>query len=688
MLVKKRAYFKEVPAIRLCLWFCLGIVMANYKSEFSIYIVSSLVVFSAVFTLLLKTHKSFIINALIISSGFLLFLLHQPSAQQSYLSHKLNSERFYIGTIDAEPKAGKSIRTRIKISLSADSCLQWRPTTGNIVAYIREDSLSASINIGQSILFKGLPSRIQKNQNPLAFDFQRYMNYQGVEYQIFLNPDSWKIIKEPERSFKNLTSNLRQYCINTLDKYIANEDNKAIASAMLLGYRNNLSEEIYTAYTDTGAVHVLAVSGLHVGIVNMLLLYCLIFLPKRRRWASIIKALLTISGIWLFAFLTGAAPAVLRASVMFSLFTLGRIFLPKMNSYNILGSSALILLLYNPFLLFQGSFQFSYLALLSILYFQPKINKWYRPRFWLDRQIWGLLTVAISAQILVFPVTIYYFHKFAASFWISGIAVIGLAFVIIALGILVLISSAVSDIATQWIAWSLERILHLFVGIIKNIQKLPYSSLDDLWLSESQMYILYAALLLIMCWITFQSRKWIYPILLAIITFLMISLNRNVETSQQRFMIVYDVQRELIIDLVHGHQCYEYKSNDENEKLLKFARANHRLSKNISSITSLASTYTDQLIYKRGGVIMFDKAIIAIADKEHHEWRYLDSIDYLVLGNVYTDSFLDIIKDKRINQIIISNKMYPKWSKRLRNILSSSDISYQFTGDQAVVINF
>ncbi len=687
MLVKNRAYFKEVPAIRICLWLCIGIILANYTPVLLTPILAlGTILFMGVILLKIR-YKNLIINTLLITLGIVLFILQKPSSHRYYVDENNSNNFYFVGTIDSEPKVGKSTRAKVKILAKRDSNLHWQPKSGNIIAYFKQDSLAPELKIGQTVLMHGALSRIQKNQNPLAFDFQRYMNYQSIEYQIFVRSDAWSIIKEPENNLKNFTANLRQYCIQTIKKYIKNEDNRAIASAMLLGYRNNLSEEIYTAYTDTGAVHVLAVSGLHVGIVNIILLYCLFFLPQRRTWSNAIRAIFTIAGIWLFALLTGAAPAVLRASVMFSLFTLGSIFYPRMNAYNILGSSAIILLLYNPFLLFQGSFQFSYLALFSILYFQPKISKWYMPRYWLDKQIWGLLTVAIAAQVLVFPVTIYYFHKFAASFWISGIAAISLAFLIIALGMVVLILSPISETFTTWAAWLLERVLDLFIGIIKCIQKLPYSSLNDLWLSESQMYILYLGLASMMCWITFKSRRWIFPILCTTIIFLGISLSRNVNTNRQKFIIVYDVQRELIVDFIQGHSAYEYTSNDENQKLLKFARANFRLSKKISEITPLDSIHHSNQVYKNNGVISFSEQTIAIADKNHHEWRYLNNIDYLIIGSIYTDSFLRLIEDKNIGQIIISNKMYPKWSKNLRQLLDEAEIPYLFTGDQAVIIN-
>ena len=248
-------------------------------------------------------------------------------------------------------------------------------TNGNLLVYFsRKDSISKSLKPGDKIVFNGGIKPLQQTRNPMAFDYSQFLSFHNIHYQ--LNIKDFEILSSGHLNpIAHFAQKARVTLLNILGDSIENETKNSLLSAMVLGYRNDLSRDLYNKFSNSGSIHILAVSGLHIGVVLAIIFYLI------RKWkptdvrSKILKTALPILIAWFFVILTGAAPAVVRAGYMFSLWYIGKEWFRYYNYYNILAFTGLTLLMYNPYLLFQASFIFSYTSLLSILIFQPQIRK-------------------------------------------------------------------------------------------------------------------------------------------------------------------------------------------------------------------------------------------------------------------------------------------------------------------------
>src|SRR5690606_38882227 len=205
--------------------------------------------------------------------------------------------------------------------------------------------------------------------------------------------------------------------------YLPDSDAAAFASTLILGYRAELSRELVEAYSDTGTMHVLSVSGMHVGII-FLVLSLLLRSMDRRQSLRLFRATLTILIIWFYAMITGFSAPASRAAFMLSFVVLGKALLKHQNTYNLIAISAFFLLLYNPFYLVDAGFQLSYLAVLGLVYFQPLLRMIFPRGNKITDPVWNYCALSMGAQLTTFPVSIYYFHQFPMYFLLSNLFIV------------------------------------------------------------------------------------------------------------------------------------------------------------------------------------------------------------------------------------------------------------------------
>ena len=267
-------------------------------------------------------------------------------------------------------------------------------------------------------MLKSQLERVKSPKNPDAFDFKQYLHRQNVHYQLFTTADNISIIAERRGNpIQQLAVDWQKRLLLILKKHLTTDREFAVGSALLLGYRDAVGEDVKNAYVQTGSMHILAVSGMHI----LLIFNGLQFIFKkyksgnrRFRWT---KAILSLILIWLFALITGLGASVLRAAVMATFMAIGQSMKRRGNGYNVLAASAFVLLLWNPMLLFDVGFQLSYLCVIGIMYFYPKIQKLVISDYKIVNWTWDALAIGFAAQLVVTPLSLYYFHQFPTYFW-------------------------------------------------------------------------------------------------------------------------------------------------------------------------------------------------------------------------------------------------------------------------------
>ena len=311
---------------------------------------------------------------------------------------------------------------------------EWKSATGTIMLYLSKEEF-ISPEYGDVLLIKGQPQLVPPPSNPEEFDYRRFLSFKNIYHQRFIKKDNAKQIGfAPPGWIDYYALKTRKWADNTIRQYVSGEREKALASGLVLGITDGLDDELLSAYRATGTLHVLAVSGLHVGILYGIVLLILTPLNKLKKgpW---IAAVISIAILWAYAFVTGLSPSVLRAVTMFSFVAIAKPGGHRTNIYNTLAVSAFLILWYDPFFIMSVGFQLSYLAVLVIVYVQPGLYNVWNPANRILDEIWKVSSVSIAAQISTFSLSLFYFHQFPNYFLMSNLVAIPASFVVLVLGL-------------------------------------------------------------------------------------------------------------------------------------------------------------------------------------------------------------------------------------------------------------
>jgi competence protein ComEC len=525
--------------------------------------------------------------------GWSLTAVKKNQIQTALSPEEIDREIYFTGVIDEPPVLKNRLRTFIKVSQKGLTPDLMIPCNLKLLVYFNSnDSSALTYSEGSLINFKGKLREVKSGTNPEAYDYSKYLRYRSVIHQLTVNSGQHFLIKNDGLSwYRNLAANMRLRCLNILRSNIQGTKELAVAQALLLGYRNLISDDLYQDFTDSGAVHVLAVSGLHVAIMIAFFVFLFDKIKSGHLAWKILKVISLTAIVWFYVLMTGSSPAVMRAGLMVTIFILGKYGAEETNIYNILSMAAILLLIFDPFLLFQASFQFSFLALASIVYFQPYIQKLWQPSNKLLHHVWNLVSVAIAAQILVFPVTIYYFHKFPTYFMLTGLVAIPLVYIILYLGLAMLVLDVVFPFANVFINPLFNVILTFFVEIIASIRTLPYSSIKGMWIDEHDFILMYAAVFGLMFFLRDRQILWFSTILSIFFIFYLSYLISDVTKTSQMKIFFYDVYGGILVDFFDGKTCYTLKSSTIDAKTEEFAAYNNRIKHRINEIRYISDEY-------------------------------------------------------------------------------------------------
>ncbi|HET6226240.1 MAG TPA: ComEC/Rec2 family competence protein, partial [Bacteroidia bacterium] len=367
--------WNAAPLLRILLPLILGISAAILTPVDIPHLNHLLIVlFSLLFLMLifpaLKSYKNSwyygcILNVLLVSIGFQLTREKMDQHSTAHFSKHLKNTTWIHARIDkAIVEKEKSVKAIVQI-LSVDG----KPTEivfGKAIVYFQKDERALHLNYGDEIVLKKEFKEIPPARNPGTFDYKRWLFYKNITQQAFLKKQQWVYMgKNSGNTIIAYSIRIRNELLNILKQAQLKDDELAMASALLLGYTNTLEQDLISAYAQTGALHILSVSGLHVGIVFIVLNTLLSFLDKFK-YGLCLKTLLLITALWCYAFISGLSPSVMRAAIMLSFIVYAKSFKKNSSIYNTLAASALFLLLYDPFYLVDVGFQLSYLAVLGI----------------------------------------------------------------------------------------------------------------------------------------------------------------------------------------------------------------------------------------------------------------------------------------------------------------------------------
>ncbi len=430
--------------------------------------------------------------------GILTVAINSSQNQAEHYLHKITEE-------NQQNKLRVLIRGRLKNTanysryIAEVTNIESLRCTGSILINIRLEDGSFNYVSGT---FLDLTAEIHQHSAPLnpdQFDYGKYLSRKNIHAQIYCHPDQIRQVPVPKTDMLHYADRLRSTITSNLQRSGFSSRELPVLSALVLGQRQDLSADIIRDYQYAGAVHILAVSGLHVGLVLLLLNSLLKALPPNRR-TSLAKLLVVIFVLWAFAIIASLSPSVVRAVTMFTFVAIGMHMNRSTNIYHTLLVSMLVILLFQPAFIYDVGFQLSYTALFSILWLQPLLMDLWEPKHRIIRYFWSILTVSIAAQIGAFPISIFYFHQFPALFFITNLIIIPFLGVIMAYGILIMIIAAIGYVPSMLI-WGLENCIAAMNFIIAKIASADSFVITNIPLNIYLLLTIYLLLITFFYWI-------------------------------------------------------------------------------------------------------------------------------------------------------------------------------------------
>ena len=671
---------RKRPFIRIVIPFIIGIIITLYY-DFSQNI--SLCIFGVSLLLFLvdsffKKLQQTIIRGILINLIFLssAMFVTQNKVEFSKSNKLSNSNELLIGEISDDIKIKENnVSFNIEIKAIKQNDI-WIEAKGKLLLYLEKSPEVEELQVGDIITFSPHLSDIENKGNPEEFDYKKYLSYHLIYQSDYLSGSDWKKIEtNGTHNIKYKALRFRINLIKRLEKLELSNDELSVVSALALGYQYDLSSEIRHAYSSSGAAHILAVSGLHVGIIYGILMFLFSFI-KNKKYAFV-KVFFVLVLIWFYAVLTGLSPSVSRAALMFSIAAIGSLQKNKATSLNTISISAFILLIINPFNLVNIGFQLSYLAVIGIIIIQPHLQKLWNPPNKFLNWFWSLTTVSLAAQIATAPVCIYYFNQFSTYFLLTNYVLIPISTVAIWL--------CVSVFALSWIPYVNIFLTKILAYVVKAmnysvifIENLPFSVIENRYINSTQMLILYLIIIFIFLYFfIFNRYKYLLYGLCFFILFFGIHLYHSIQNAKQKSIIIYNINGATAINLIDGRDniLFANLDNIDREKIA-FSTKNNWLKKGLERekyinlsydknkiLTNIIKIDNKRVFFKRK-FIGFEDCKIFVLDKSFVISDYNNKekikINYLVISNNPKITIAEISRKFDFDEIIIdsSNSNY------------------------------
>jgi competence protein ComEC len=483
----------------------------------------------------LKSLTGILFQVFFFAFGGLLGLLNKDMLKQKHFTN-YQAKQLKVW-INDEPQQGReTTRFTAKVVGYYQSQLL-HPAIGKLLIILKTGSLNpATFNYGDELIINVHYTTIAPPYNPAEFDFKGWLASKNVYHQAFI--EQTQTIKTGYNRGNPIVKYalaLRKRQVNHYARTIKDKEAFAVASTLILGYRADLSEETLSIYSRTGTIHALSVSGMHVGIIYIVLNWALSFL-NNKPGLRMIKVLVMVCLIWSYALLTGFSPSILRAAIMLSVYIFAKSFSKHSNGYNILAFTAFCLLIYDANLILDVGFQLSFLAVFGLIYLHPKIYSWlYFKHRWAD-WLWSSIAMSMAAQIATFPLSVYYFHQFPVYFMLSNLFILAPISALMYLGIAILLGKL------YFLAPVLEWLILFMNGGLKWIAHLPLAVIDKIWLNKQEVWLISFMLLLIILAI---ERKNKYFLGCSILLFLYFNISvgiSDVVAKQQKKILFFTLQ--------------------------------------------------------------------------------------------------------------------------------------------------
>lgn len=660
----------EIIYTRIIFPFIAGIIGAYYLQFQSVFDAVSIslaifIVFTVFFNVFYKYFKLWRYKAVVSTVYYFVFFLLGAFAslwstdflKKDYFGHR-NYEQLKIWVANEPQQTNDILRFEANVTTGfADQ--KTFSSSGKLLIALKLDSLSPiKLNYGDELMVTADYSSVEPAYNPGEFDFKGWLATKNIYQQTFINQNQVVNLNQQRGNpIVKYALAIRQEQIATFRKLIKDDEAFAVASTLILGYRADLSKETLAAYSRTGTIHALSVSGMHVGIIYIMLAWLLSFLDKRKS-TRVVKVVLICALIWYYSLLTGFSSSILRAAIMLTTFILAKQLKRSKNNYNVLAFTAFCLLVYNPFFIWNAGFQLSFLAVFGLIYFQPKIYKWwYVENKWAD-QLWSTVALCIAAQLATLPLSIYYFHQFPVYFILSNL------FILIPITLLMYAGLAILILTVHFLAPAFEWLIIFINNGLKWIANLPFAGITEIWIDRWQLLLL--CLLLTTLTIGFTHYKKAY-LFLGLTTFAILQLTiglKKINSIQQEELILFSLRKNYALAFIKGNKSILITDLERNDKNFEFFVRPALDQKQVKEIKFINwdEDFTAENFIKEGKQILYRNKTILMMDETFNNKKLIGkpNFEFVWMHNTPKQKIELLKQEINFNTLILdaTNKDY------------------------------
>ncbi len=643
----------KFPLSRITVFFTLGIITFYYL-KIPLFIIVSLLFISLFLNLyfLIKDYKSLAESYFFgISLCFLFFCI---GSNTLLIRNSIFDKNHYVN-LDAnfnEPHFFELIiREKLKSSIKHHRffaniiAIDNKTNSGKVLINLKKDSLSIPIDVGSRIVVNCQLLKNFKPNNPNQFDYGEYLKNKGIYAQLFINTSQIKTYGV-KKNIWFYASCFRNNLIKNLAESGFKKEELAVVHALILGQQQDISPEIMKDYQYAGVIHILSVSGLHVGFIMLLVGFILKPIPKNKI-GNIFRLVVTLLFLWLFAIVTGMSASVIRSVTMFSFIAIEMHLNRKTDVYHNILISIFVILLFEPSFLFDIGFQLSYIAVFFILWFEPILRSLWKPKNTVANYFWSILTVSFAAQIGTLPLSIYYFHQFPGLFFVANLILIPCLTIIMSNGLVLLLLSAFNFVP-HYLLKSLEvsiTLMNRFINLIASIESFVIKDIPF------GFPLLISSYLVIISWIIWLKKRDSIRfnfILGSLILFEFFLLYANFSNQVKTELIVFNVPKQTIILERRGKNIKVFSNSHLEENGFE--------SKMISSYAT-AHFCKIKETKKLSNTSIFNGTKILIIDQKN---IYNTSLkpDFVILTNSPKINLERVVKDLKPKLIIADGSNY------------------------------
>jgi competence protein ComEC len=671
--------------IKLSVCLIIGILIGYFYNTPTISLLYILGVLLLLFTISYFVAKNQFIKTIwfgmigytiMICIGILNVSIHNPLNNSTHYSNLINQKN------DSTKFITLKIREVLKSSIYDDKYIvdlikiNNLQVSGKSILNIKKDSLNNTLKVDDVYIIKTSLRDVNPPLNPGQFNYKNYLEKQYIYHQLFVTKEMLFDLKKSHQTVFGIANKIREHINFKLIKYSFKPDELAIINAILLGQRQNISEDVYTSYRNAGAIHILAISGLHIGII--LIMLSSIFKPlERLRYGIYIKTILIVLILWSFAIIAGLSASVTRAVSMFSIVAIGMHLKRPTNIYNTLAVSIFALLLFKPLFLFDVGFQLSYLAVFGIVSINPTLDNLWKPKYWLFKKLWQTLTVTLSAQIGILPISLFYFHQFPGLFFLTNLLIIPLLGIILGFGIIIILL-AVLNILPITLANLFGLIINYMNQIVGWVAEQEAFLIKDI--SFSLLYVVIFYLIIISCFrfIINRNYKRFMLLLTSIIVAQIILIYTKMESPTNQFLIFHKSRYSLL-----GNSQSNTLILSDN--LDSISKQKDRIIKDYMVSNHIKSLETDSLqsVYPIG-----NKKLLVIDSLGIYNLKTLKP-DYVLLRNSPKINLTRLIALLNPKLIIADGSNYKTYVERWKMTCDKTKTPFHQTNEKgALIINY